>query len=135
MSFTLTNLNYTKGQAGEYILKTFAQAKTIDNISVYPNIKNAEVIQAANFGTISGAYTTSWASDTGTGIDYKGVTLTLVPELVIQTLTIPQLEQMWDAQAYRAGALNTAPIADHTQFILDSFSKKLALEVENKIWD
>jgi hypothetical protein len=135
MAFNLTNLNYTQGEAGKYILKTIGKAATLENTTLYPSVKNDLVLQAASIGTLVRNYTGNFTTDTGT-VDFKGVTLSLKNKEVVNTISRLQLDQMWDAAQYRAGAFNTAPIEPAmVEFIGNSFAGKIALEVEDEIWN
>ena len=71
---SITDINYTKGEAGQYILKTISQSNTFDYVTQYLNVKNNLVLQAASVGNIVRDYTGDFSTDSGT-LARKCVTL------------------------------------------------------------
>jgi hypothetical protein len=131
---SITDINYTKGEAGQYILKTISQSNTFDYVTQYLNVKNNLVLQAASVGNIIRDYTGDFSTDSGT-LSMKGVTLSPVDKEVIVRISRRNLKQLWDAAKYRATWDATAPLPELVDFVTATFSKKASLEMENLMWN
>jgi hypothetical protein len=131
----LSNLNYTKGEAGSYILKTIARSNTFGNITEYLNVKNNLVLQGSALGsTIIRNYTGDFSTDSAT-LTMKGVTLSPVEKEVVLSINRRQLKQLWDAEKFRAGWANTEPLPEFATFVSDYLSVGSSLAFENELWN
>ncbi len=136
-NYNMANPDITTGYAGEsagvYLSAALKQAKSLEGLTVYENIKFKRTLQV-------GSHTDALIAEAGCDFSASG-TLALAdkilePKLLQVNVQLCKKDVLddWQAAQMRAGANNSDFSSDFTAFVMSYLAGHIGQHVENNIW-
>ena len=133
---TLTNVTYAGEHAGQYISAAFLEAKSLDFLTSYENIKYKRAISVFGLHQSSDGLIKNASCDFNSQGTTELTDKILEPKLLEVNLQLCKNDVLadWQAAQMKAGAHNSDFSSDFTSFVFSYVAGTIAQGVENNIW-